>query len=48
MVEQTYDVLCNNAAESSQWRTRRYICRNREEAIERLVQDYFQENATYQ
>ncbi|XP_023751312.1 uncharacterized protein LOC111899684 [Lactuca sativa] len=48
MTEQTYNVLCNNAAASSQRRTRRYICRNREEANQRLVQDYFAENATYQ
>ncbi|XP_023760440.1 uncharacterized protein LOC111908873 [Lactuca sativa] len=48
MAEQTYNVVCNNAAVSSQRRTRRYICRNREEANQRLVQDYFAENATYQ
>ncbi|XP_023767531.1 uncharacterized protein LOC111916130 [Lactuca sativa] len=48
MAEQTYNVVCNNAAASSQRRTRRYICRNREEANQRLVQDYFAENATYQ
>ncbi|XP_023736868.2 protein ALP1-like [Lactuca sativa] len=48
MAEQTYNVVCNNAAASSQQRTRRYIYRNREEANQRLVQDYFAENATYQ
>ena len=48
MAEQTYDALCKNVAASSQRRTRRYICRNREEANQRLVQDYFVENATYQ
>ncbi|KAL7607680.1 hypothetical protein Lser_V15G13332 [Lactuca serriola] len=48
MAEQTYNVVCNNAAASSQQRTRRYIYRNREKANQRLVQDYFAENATYQ
>ncbi|XP_023748457.1 uncharacterized protein LOC111896709 [Lactuca sativa] len=48
MVEQTYIVVCNNAAASSQRRTRRYICRKHEEANQRLVQDYFAENAIYQ
>ncbi|XP_023731100.2 uncharacterized protein LOC111878845 [Lactuca sativa] len=48
MAEQAYNVVCNNAAASSQRRTRRYICRNREEANQHLVQDYFAENATYQ
>ncbi|XP_023762538.1 uncharacterized protein LOC111911000 [Lactuca sativa] len=48
MAEQTYNVVCNNAAASSQQRTRIYIYRNREEANQRLVQDYFAENATYQ
>ncbi|XP_023766690.1 uncharacterized protein LOC111915250 [Lactuca sativa] len=37
MAEQTYDVLCNKAAESSQRRARRYIFRNREEANQRLA-----------
>ncbi|KAL7582728.1 uncharacterized protein LOC111903070 [Lactuca sativa] len=48
MAEQTYDALCNNTAESSQQRTRRYVCINREEANQRLIQDYSQENTTYQ
>ncbi|XP_023766990.1 uncharacterized protein LOC111915574 [Lactuca sativa] len=48
MAEQTYNVVCNNAAASSQQRTRKYIYTNREEANQRLVQDYFAENVTYQ
>ncbi|KAL7615891.1 hypothetical protein Lser_V15G01179 [Lactuca serriola] len=48
MAEQTYIVVYNNAAASSQRRTRRYICRKHEEANQRLVQDYFAENAIYQ
>ncbi|XP_023761081.1 uncharacterized protein LOC111909490 [Lactuca sativa] len=48
MTEQTHDALCNNTAASSQRKTRRYIFRNREEANQHLIQDYFQENATYQ
>ncbi|XP_052622088.1 uncharacterized protein LOC128125826 [Lactuca sativa] len=48
MAKQTYDALCNNAAASSQRRTQRYIFRNCEEANQRLVQDYFEQNVTYQ